>query len=524
VGGFLDTSASRDRALWIVLIGSFAMIMLINPAGFIGGGNDDWQYLNAARCLREHGFCLPQDHWQARWPVIVPIALFTEMLGESRLSVSIAPTLASFLSLVLLALIGNRLFHKPVGWIAALLLLLTPAFAVQLSEPSVEATELCLIFAGFLSVLFWHERPRFPLAFAAGLLFSLAIQVRETALVAAPFAFAYLCFARPRPKLSDLLLASAGFALPFLVEFAWFAFSTGDPFYRLKLSIHHTQIWSSELRGPIDRSHPPFFNKAYIANWNLQPGIHVHWAIDGLLNLVVNGVAGISIPFVALLLVFGHHKLESSVFRPALILWLTAITYAAILIYAFAVDPKPRMMLVPVTLTSLALALTTLRIRQAGYSLVAYSIWLAAAIVGMTLQFGHERAPMTENAARKWIAQNPGQIEIESSTRKYLALVPAAQSLPSLRADRPLLLLASGMSCAEWIKETDFPGVFTVVATARSTLVHLPHAGGELCLLRYDQRISGDRMQFIIRHVWLKERIEQRRGYVPTESIGQMGK
>jgi hypothetical protein len=66
--------------------------------------------------------------------------------------------------------------------------------------------------------------------------------------------------------------------------------------------------------------------------------------------------------------------------------------------------------------------------------------------------------------------------------------------------------------------------VFTVVATARSTLVHLPHAGGELCLLRYDQRISGDRMQFIIRHVWLKERIEQRRGYVPTESIGQMGK
>jgi hypothetical protein len=134
---------------------------------------------------------------------------------------------------------------------------------------------------------------------------------------------------KPKPKLLDLLVASAGFASPFLVEFVWFALSVGAPFYRLKLSIHHTQIWSSELLGPIDRSHSPFFNKAYIANWRMEPGIHVYWAIDGLVNLFVNGLAGLSLPFVTLTLLFGRKKIGPEDWRRGVVILLVAITYMA---------------------------------------------------------------------------------------------------------------------------------------------------------------------------------------------------
>jgi hypothetical protein len=484
----LRASARQERIGWIGLFAAFALMMLVNPSGFIGGGQDDWHYLHAARCLREHGFCLPHDHWEARWPVIGPIAFFTRILGESRFSVSIAPAIASLGALILLALVGNRLFRQPVGWIAALLLLVTPAFAVQLSQPSVEATELCFIFAGFRALLKWQERPILLWAFSAGLLFSLAIQVRETALVAAPFAFTYLCLRKPKPKLQDLLMALAGFALPFVVEFIWFAISVGDPFYRLKLSIHHTQIWSSELLGPIDRSHSPFFNKSYIANWRLQPGIHVYWPIDGLLNLFVNGIAGISIPFVTLLLLFGRRKLGAEVWRSMLILWLVAIGCAAVLIYAFAIDPKARMMLVPISLTSVALTLATLRLRNIGHPLISYSIWAAAAILGITLQFSHERGPMIESAARSWIAQYPDQIEIEPSARRFLALVPKAESLPPLNADKPFVIVASWIPCSLWLARSGYsPGTFAIIAHHPSVLVR---ARGELCLFRYKRPIS----------------------------------
>ena len=68
--------------LWLILGLAFVGIVSINPIGFIGGGWDDWQYLDAARCWRAHGPCLPHNHWQGRWPVIAPIALSTGLLAK----------------------------------------------------------------------------------------------------------------------------------------------------------------------------------------------------------------------------------------------------------------------------------------------------------------------------------------------------------------------------------------------------------------------------------------------------------
>src|SRR3989337_1984831 len=94
-----DPAMSRARsshdAYWLsALLAALLLVIAIAPIGFIGGVWDDWRYLNAARCWREFGPCLPQDHWQGRWPVIAPLALITGLFGESRISVSISPLIA----------------------------------------------------------------------------------------------------------------------------------------------------------------------------------------------------------------------------------------------------------------------------------------------------------------------------------------------------------------------------------------------------------------------------------------------
>jgi hypothetical protein len=489
-------------AWWIALALATAAVLLLNPVGFLGGGWDDWQYLHAARCWREFGPCIPQDHWQARWPVIAPIAIITGVFGESRFTVGIAPFLASVACLVLLAKIANRLFGPPIGWLSALLLLITMAFSVQLLDPSVEATELAFVLAAFLAILKWREDPQWYWPFVAGMLFSLAIQVRETAAIATAFAAVYVVAGKPRPTAADLALAAIGFAIPFAIEFIGFWVTTGDPFWRVHLSIRHTLIPSTELIGPVDTAHSPFFNKSYIANWRREPGLHVYWAVDGLLNLFANGKAGLFLLLIPALLVVNRKTLPKAERRVALALWLSALGYASVLIYVLAVDPKARMMFVPLTMLSVALALITWTLKERGHGALAYASWGATALLGSVLLYGHQRTDIIEDPASSWIAAHPDQIEIDENTRRYLALVPDAEALASIDAERNYLLYNSITGCKNWLRINGLPvGALSVSGEAKiSNLGWLdPRLSGALCLFRYNEPVTGKQIRAAIR-------------------------
>lgn len=490
-----DSFAWASDRRWVIgLIAAVILVLITNPIGFIGGGLDDWQYLNASRCWRQFGPCLPHDHWQARWPVIAPIAAFTALFGEGRVTVGAMPLVESLLCLFLLALIGNRMFGRPIGWIASLLMLATPVFAIQLLDPSVEAVELGFVLGGFLALLAWEERRQWYFAFLSGGLFSLALQTRETAATAAAFAFAFLLTRKSKPRTSDYLWAAFGFALPFIVEFAVFWISTGNPLWRRELDLHHTLIPSSELRSPPDPNHSPFFNKNYIANWKRVPGIHVHWALDGLINLFANAESGLSLIFVPLLAIFARDPADRNFRHPAIVLWFVALGYVCVLTYGFAIDPKPRMMLVPFAMTNIGFAILSFHLLQRRRAIVR-TLWLVSAGVTLFLVFAYPTVLTMEASSKQWIERYPGQIEIDENTRRHLALVPAAEALPGVDSARPYLMYRSFVPCQQWTETNGLPrGTFSVVAEARTSRLDALNSQlrGPLCLLHYEREVTGD--------------------------------
>lgn len=435
---------------WLILGVAFVGIVSINPIGFIGGGWDDWQYLDAARCWRAHGPCLPHNHWQGRWPVIAPIALSTGLLGESRLSVGLPPLIASLWCLVLVVFVGNRLFRAPVGFIAAGLLLCTAAFAIQILDPSVEAIELGFGLTGIMALLQWQRKAGWAWPALSGISFGLAVQVRETAVILAGLAALYVVSRHIPFRRREKILMAVSFALPFVVEFGTYAKLTGDPLYRRHLSLLHTQIPSSELLAPIDHSHSALFNFNNIANWRRDPGLHLNWAIDGLLNLFINAKAGLSLLLIPVLIVAYRRSVSSRVVTAALLLYGASFLYICVLIYVIALDPKPRLMFFPLTALSLALALLLVRLHDAGRHLI---VWVSAGVsvaVCLAILFVHQRVYPLEGPAAAWIASAPGQVEIEENTRRHLALVPSAQLLPTMSGKRPILLVKADAKCRVW--------------------------------------------------------------------------
>ena len=485
---------------WCALVcATFILLLLINPLGYIGGGWDDWQYLEASRCWVDHGPCLPRTHWEGRWPVFAPIAAFVGVFGESRTTVGLWPLAASIAAIALLVLVGNRLVGRPVGWVAGLLLLVTPAFSIQILDPSVEAIELSFILGGVFCILVWLKRRSAWLALLAGLSFGLAFQVRETSLIAVVLTGLFVMTRRPRAI--DIAAALAGFLSPLAIELITFGMATGDPLFRRHLSLTHAQVPSSELPGAVDRSQPPFFNKEFIANWRHEPGMHLHWAIDGLLNLFINGKAGMSLVFVPLL-ALADRKRITRVERGQLTgLYGLGILYAAVLIYVLAVDPKARIMFPTLSAACLALAVILSGFKNSNLKLLLIAACVMHALIGVIFLFGHQRIDIAEKQARRWIVSLTGQIEMDSNTRRHLALVKEASSVPDLSSDREYLVLKSGLACDQWARKAGLP-THAIDVIDRAPLSLLDRIafwnGGELCLFRYNQSVRADRLRAAI--------------------------
>ncbi|GLR46635.1 ArnT family glycosyltransferase [Sphingomonas astaxanthinifaciens] len=468
----------RWPALTLLL---FAGLIALNPIGYRGGGADDWQYLQAARCWAEHGPCLPRDHWWGRWPLVAPMGALIAMFGENRITVGLVPLLAALGNLLLVARLGNRLFGAPAGWLAAMLFASTPVVLAQALDPTIDNIELFFILAGAALLSEAECRAALWRFGGAGLAFGLAFQARETSIAALPAVGLFLLL-RARPFWPAALAFAAGFLAPLAVELLVYGLLTGDPLFRRHLSLAHTSLPSSEIAGTSPRDALPFFRWQLIAGWRHETGIHLHPLIDGPLEVLLNPKGGWTWLAAALAFAAFRTRLPQAQRSRAAAMLAIAAAHALLLIFVFSIDPKPRMMLVPQVAAALVLGGTIALLPRLFQALL-----LLARIVALATAYLFEsRVTAGEVAARAWLAEHPGQVETAEATRRRLALVAQVEALPLADGSRPYLLVRTNRPCASARLRDLMPGALTPVREQPlGTISPVSGKYRALCLYQY---------------------------------------
>jgi 4-amino-4-deoxy-L-arabinose transferase-like glycosyltransferase len=409
-------------------------------------------------------------------------------LGETRTTIALAPFVYACASLALMVMIGNRLFGRPSGYIAAAALALTPTYAIQTLEPAADGIELAWLLASFAAALLAYDKRSRRWAVASGIALGIAAQTRDTSLAMFPIAVAAI-FLLPRDRRSSMLWLVPGMVLPMALEALTYWIVAGDPLWRFRLSLGHTHITSAELPEGFDTSQSPLFNPHYIAAWKREAGINWFWPIDPWLNLLAGFRVGLNLAAAMLLaLLFTRRFLDPKSRRLLALIIDAALLYSCVLIYALAIDPKARMFFVLAAASSLAIGALTSRAwrgdgRLGVVAIAAVIIPFASLIVAIQAQ-----SRSSERAAAAWMRQFPGQIEVDPSSRNYLLLVNGLDRLPDRGSGKPLLIAKAPNYCDDFVRPDPLQPAKGIVVAQRQM-------GGiksvnrltisEMCLVRY---------------------------------------
>ncbi len=435
-----------------ILLACAAAVVLLNPIGFRGGGGDDFQYLEFARCWVANGPCLPVDHWDTRLPLILPIAASLKLFGESRWALSLAPLLYALAALILFHAVVRRLFGTIVALVAGLLLLTAPVFATAILQPNGDIPELAFQLAAVLLALRACADRRQASFVATGIAAAIAVAMRETSLAfvgVLVLAIVYYC-----PRTPALRWFLSGLAVPLAIECLGYALATGDPFFRFRLALDHNLIRSSELRRSVDIHAEPLFNPVFIAGWKPAVGIDWHWTVNPIVNLLGGLQAGPVYLAAIVLAVFAGRRL-----RHGLAPWAVgALLIFLALTYGLAVDPKARMFLLPLATAAMAAAACFDAAPQRWRWLAALPI--AAAIAsGLWVTAQTPNMAAAEKAAPALLARAPGPVAIDGWTRATLTLVPQVANASLVPASAPYrFALTLGDCRLGRVKARDVPG------------------------------------------------------------------
>lgn len=434
---------------WAPAILILSLLPLLGSVGYLGGGGDDWYYLEAARCLVQNGVCVPATHWATRWPLVAPLASALALFGESRTSVAIVPFLYAVAATILLAENVKRRFGGSAATFAAVAMVLTPAFFAPVLQPSVDIPELAWILAALLAGQLSLERGSATAAVACGAALGLAILTRATALAfLVPLALGWLALPRSRRGLA-IPVAMAMIAV-LAADGFFYGLAAGNPLLGWSLSLHHTAIPSTELAPGVDLSKSALFNIDFIRHWRRGMGIEVHWTVDPLLNLLADPRCGLTLVG-AMLLAVARRK-DLAVRDPKR--WLAwaaaaALIHFLVLTFVLATDPKPRMFLFEIAVAAAVIGVICSNRKREARPLIAAVLLTLIACRALLMSYDVIDLSAASRTAERWASARRDGLAVDEWTRRTFALVPAVRVLPSSETAPylPVLGLATG-SCA----------------------------------------------------------------------------
>lgn len=426
----------------LVAVALLLVLVLPNPAGYVGAAGDDFHYVQAARCAAANGWCLPDTHWATRWPLVAPMGLVFRLLGDGWWQSTLVPLAYALIAVALFCRLVERTCGRRAAMLGGIALVVTAAFAKGLLQPNVETVELAFVLAAANAGEMAYRRRSWRWAVAAGLLLAVATQARMTSLVWLPIGLLALTLL-PSDRRRLVPPALGGFALPLAAEAMLYAFWAGQPLLSQQLSAAHTRLASTELAANVDLTRSPLFNPAYIGGWRPAMDIHIHWTVDGVVNLFANPQIG-PVLCVSLVLLWLRRKTLS--WRdPAVFLAVVAVLYAGALIYALAIDPKARMFLPVAALAAVIVGRLGAAAWDAGEHLIVSAMMAMAVLIG-AIEID-KRYDMGASAplAGIWARAHAGDIAVEDMTRRFLTFDATVRTLPVAPApQRHLLVLVTG--------------------------------------------------------------------------------
>jgi len=417
---------------WALPLALSLALVIAFPRSFVGGGGDDWYYLEAARCAAAHGWCVPATHWAARLPLVLPMGGALALFGSAAWAVALVPLAYAMAGLVLFVANVEHRFGRAQGMAAGAVFALTPIVPLNTLIPLVDLPEFAWTMAALLALQHGLDRRNARLAALAGAALALGVMTRTSLVALFPLlGIGWLFLGAGRRWLA--LPFAAAFGAVLAAETLFHLLTAGDPLLGWHLAFRHTQIATSELPAGLDVGRSPLFNLELIRHWRRGMGIGLHWTVDPLLNLLADPLSGLTwCGAIALAVARGRDWRRDR--------WLPGLAAAALLhflliTYVLAIDPKPRMFLLETAAAATTVGVLGVAAWRSGSR--AFVAILLALLVGRALLMGYDQTDMgrVRGVAAAWLAAAPpGSVATDEWTRRTLALVPAARSLPLVEA------------------------------------------------------------------------------------------
>lgn len=480
------------RLFWIaLLVLPPLLVLLLNPLGYLGGGMDDDKYLGAAECwIANNAPCLPTNHWEGRWPVFAPMAALIELFGTHRWTIGLPSLAYGAGCAALIAHLGNRLAGAPVGWAAAALWALVPTLGLRWLHPNVDFPEAFFALSAAAFTFHYTQHRDWRLAAGAGLALALAIQSRETAIAYVPI-FAFVGWKVAARDWRAIGAALVFFALPGIVEMAWMWAETGDPLYRRMQAIGHANTQQGNLTVDAGGKGLPFFNPAYIANWNFAAGIDLHWTVNGIVNFIFAPLSGTLVIATLVLTPLAWPRLDAG--ERLLVKWAAGISafWLFAMIYALAVLPNPRMMMPVLIACAFVLALALRGLERRGMALLARVVVGLTVVVGIFWVMMRPSMISGEDWVRAQLDRYPGEVAASASVRRQLVAFDRVDEFAPV-AVAPLVIVQTGGDCEAW-RQARFPDALSLRAerSINRWADRTGRDGAALCLLENHGRVSG---------------------------------
>ncbi|WP_198149766.1 glycosyltransferase family 39 protein [Colwellia sp. MT41] len=254
----------------------FLGLVMISWVGYLG--SDDVTYANGAYgWINEFPFV--GGHGTIRYTITIPMALTFIFLGENELCLAL-PTILYCLGLLgIIAYLINKEFS--VGYMAAVLLFFvtSPMLVIWSSIASIDIVEAFFVFSAVVVFYFSIKGTVSSKGlFITGALCGVGFVTRETAIFIAPFFVLLFVFGYKIPRKYYLLIA-VGFFSVWAIELLYLTVMTGDPLYRVNISLNH----DSAIDRSIDKAGNvllhPFIDPLFVLLLNQEFGILFWFAI-----------------------------------------------------------------------------------------------------------------------------------------------------------------------------------------------------------------------------------------------------